>query len=129
MKYVSLVPTLPVKDVKETQDYYEKVFGFKTHWIWEGEFGSVYGGQAFEIHLSKTNGNICRHTCYINIENADSFYEKLKSQGAKIVNEIKSTPWGMREFVVEEINGHLFRIGHGEKSVKEIEQFKTPSKK
>lgn len=124
MKLISLVPTIPVKDVKETQDYYEKAFGFKPQWIWEERFGSVYGGQAFEIHLDKTDSQFTSHTCYINVDDADAYFEKVKSAGVKVVEEIKSTPWGMREFTVEEINGHRFRFGHGEKSVKEISEFK-----
>jgi uncharacterized glyoxalase superfamily protein PhnB len=124
MKFVGIVPALPVKDVKETQDYYEKVFGFKPHWIWENRFGSVYGGQAFEIHLDKSEVPFSRHTCYINVDDADAYCEKMKSSGAMIIEEIRSTPWGMREYVVEENNGHRFRIGHGEKAVKEIGEFK-----
>jgi uncharacterized glyoxalase superfamily protein PhnB len=125
MKFINIVPTLPVKDVKETQGYYEKIFGFKPHWIWENRFGSVYGGQAFEIHLSKTEAPFTRHTCYINAEDADAYFNKLKTQGAIIIEDIQSTPWGMREFTIEEFNGHRFRIGHGEKAVKDIAEFKT----
>jgi uncharacterized glyoxalase superfamily protein PhnB len=124
MKFLSLVPTIPVKDVKETQEYYERIFGFKPHWIWENRFGSIYGGQAFEIHLDKTEAPFAKHTCYINVDDADAYFAKIKAAGAIIIEEIQSKPWGMREFAVEENNGHRFRIGHGEKSVKEISEFK-----
>jgi uncharacterized glyoxalase superfamily protein PhnB len=124
-EFVGIIPTLPVKSVKETQDYYESVLGFRSHWIWEdNKFGSVFGGQAFEIHLKEDASSFTKHMCYIHVEDADAYFKALISKGAKIIDEIKSRPWGMREFVLEENNGHLFRIGHGEKSVREVSAFK-----
>jgi uncharacterized glyoxalase superfamily protein PhnB len=37
-----------------------------------------------------------------------------RERGAKIVEGIASHPWGMREFTIEDNNGHRFRIGHSE---------------
>ncbi len=124
MKYKGIVPTLPVKSIPETHEFYKKKLGFTIHWTWEGNFSSLYAQDAFEIYLSQTDSPIAPMTCYIHVDNADIFYSKFKESGVKIVEEISSRPWGMREFVIEELNGHRFRIGHGEKGVREIETFK-----
>ena len=56
---------------------------------------------------------------FIRVENADQALEEMRARGAKIVEEIASHPWGMREFTVEDPNGHRFRIGHSEGPVQD----------
>ncbi len=40
--------------------------------------------------------------------------DTLRARGARVVQEIASHPGGMREFTVEDLIGHRFRIGHSE---------------
>lgn len=124
MKYEGIVPTLPVKNIQETHAFYKEKLGFTIHWTWEENFSSVFAQDAFEVFLSKSDSSISPITCYIRVDDADSFYSKFKESGVKIIEEIGSRPWGTREFVIEELNGHRFRFGHGEKGVREIETFK-----
>lgn len=121
-KYVQhQAPILPVKNLKETLEYYRDLLNFDIAWIWEDSYASVFNGD-IEIHLSKTE-NVIPQSIYFFVENADRVYDFLTKQNVEIVKEIKSYPYGMREFVIREINGHIFRIGHGEKSTDEIESF------
>jgi uncharacterized glyoxalase superfamily protein PhnB len=48
------------------------------------------------------------------VANADEVLARYRESGARIVEEIASHPWGMREFTIEDENGHRFRIGHSE---------------
>ena len=108
-----LTPQLPVPDVREAQAYYRDVFGCKIAWIYHEEYGAVYNGLT-EIFFTQTTEPITPSWQFIRVEDADRALEEMRERGAQIVEEIASHPWGMREFTVEDLNGHRFRIGHSE---------------
>jgi catechol 2,3-dioxygenase-like lactoylglutathione lyase family enzyme len=108
-----VTPQLPVPDVREAQAYYRDVLGFKIAWIYEEEYGAVYNG-ATEIFFSLEAGEIQPAWNFIRVGNADEALATYRERGANIVVEIASHPWGMREFTIEDNNGHRFRIGHSE---------------
>lgn len=108
-----VTPQLPVPDVREAQAYYRDVLGFKIAWIYEEEYGAVYHG-ATEIFFSLAAGEIRPCWNFVRVASADEALEAYRERGAKIVEEIASHPWGMREFTIEDNNGHRFRIGHSE---------------
>lgn len=108
-----VTPQLPVRDVRATQAYYRDVLGFNIAWIYGEEYGAVYNGST-EIFFSATEEPFEPVWSFVRVDNADETCERLRARGAKIVEEVASHPWGMREFTVEDLNGHRFRIGHSE---------------
>ncbi len=49
---------------------------------------------------------------YLSIEEEpDRLFEFFEKRGALIVSEPEDYPWGMREFNIKDVNGHLFRFG------------------
>ena len=108
-----VTPQLPVPDIREAQAYYRDVLGFKIAWIYREEYGAVYHG-ATEIFFSKEEGEIRPCWNFVRVENADALLAIYREAGVKIVEEIASHPWGMREFTIEDNNGHRFRIGHSQ---------------
>ena len=114
-------PILPVSNMKKTLEYYRDVLNFEIHWVWEDSYASVFNGD-IELHFSKVE-KVIPQSVYFFVENADRVYNFLDKQNVEIVKELESYQYGMREFTVKDINGHIFRIGHGEKSIDEIESF------
>jgi uncharacterized glyoxalase superfamily protein PhnB len=108
-----VTPQLAVADVRETQAYYRDVLGFKIAWIWQEEYGAVYNGTT-EIFFAREQGEIHPACNFVRVENADDVFADYRERGARIVEEIASHPYGMREFSIEDNNGHRFRIGHSE---------------
>lgn len=108
-----VTPQLPVRDVRETQRFYRDVFGCRIAWIYEEEYGAVYNGHT-EIYFSRTDEAFAPVWSFVRVEDADATLRSLRERGATIVEEIASHPWGMREFTVEDNNGHRFRIGHSD---------------
>lgn len=107
------ISILPVKNFKESLEFYTKVLGFDIAWIWDEEgYGAVKCGEV-EIHLDKQE-TVNPYSSYLFVENADHIFSFYKKQGVKIIKEIESKPWGVREFTFEDINGHLFRVAHSE---------------
>ena len=116
-----LTPQLPVPDVRRAQAYYRDVLGFKIAWIYQEEYGAVYNG-ATEIFFSLEPGEIRPCWNFVRVANADELLAQYRESGARIVEEIASHPWGMREFTIEDENGHRFRIGHSEGPVEPATQ-------
>lgn len=111
-EWLFVTPELPVADVRATQAYYRDVLGFRIAWLYEEEYGAVYNGKT-EIFLRREAGPIERCCVFVRVANADVVLARYRERGdVRIVAEIASHPWGMREFTVEENNGHRFRIGH-----------------
>lgn len=106
-----LTPQLSVSDVRETQAFYRDMLGFKIAWIWQEEYGAVYNGTT-EIFFVRVEGEIQPTCSFVRVENADAVMETYRERGVRIVEEIASHPYGMREFSIEDNNGHRFRIGH-----------------
>ncbi len=119
-----LTPQLPVLDVRATQEYYRDVLGFRIAWLWKNDYGAVQKGDT-QIYLTRVDEPEPPVCCCVDVEDADAAYEVCRSKGANIVSEIETKPWGMREFTLQDPDGHLFRIGHGVKRVDGIESFTT----
>jgi uncharacterized glyoxalase superfamily protein PhnB len=111
-----MTPQLPVRDVREAQAYYRDVLGCKIAWIYQEEYGAVYNGRT-EIFFSREFEAFSPSWHFVRVENADLVLEVLSGRGANIVEGIAAHPWGMREFTIEDLNGHRFRIGHSEGAV------------
>ena len=110
-EWLFATPELPVADVRATQAYYRDVLGFRIAWLYEEEYGAVYNGKT-EIFLRRETGPIERCCVFVRVANADLVLASYREHEVRIVADIASHPWGMREFTVEENNGHRFRIGH-----------------
>jgi predicted enzyme related to lactoylglutathione lyase len=59
------------------------------------------------------NWQIVDKTCnaYIRVDDADAVYAEVRERGAEIDYEIYDTPWGFREFGVQDPDGHDIAFG------------------
>ena len=112
----TLTPELPVADVAETQAYYRDVLGFQVSFTHGESFGGVHYEGA-EIFLAKADAPWSAACCCVRVEDADALHAIYRERGVRIVEPIANRPWGMREFTIEEPNGHRFRIGHSTRPV------------
>ena len=117
------VPILPVRNVRASQEFYNWVLGFEICWRWEDYFGSVKRDN-IELYFQKTDQSVNPVSVYWYVEDADAVLKEFEAEGGEIAEEIRSTPWGMREFTFRDPNGHLIRVGHPEKEFASIEQFR-----
>jgi len=109
-KFARVVPQLPVANVQETQRFYQDVLGFKIDWTWgENEYGAVSRDRT-EFYLIADKPPFQPITCVINVTEVDPLCAQWRAKGAKILSEPEDMPWGVREFTVEDNNGHRFRV-------------------
>jgi len=107
------VPELPVTDVERAQEYYANVFGCNVEWLYPTkEIGAVSNGDT-TIFFRKKQCPFEPAVNWIYCSDVDASYEKLKSTGASIVEDIETKPWGIRQFTVHDLDGNIFYFHHG----------------
>jgi catechol 2,3-dioxygenase-like lactoylglutathione lyase family enzyme len=113
MKLSKASQCLIVSDVQRSQDYYRDQLGFTI----DGQFVER-DGVSFLIKKADSNELIRpNHTVngfmdtYIWVDNIDDVYKDLKARGAALESEPTNQSYGMREFLVYDIDGYRFCIG------------------
>ena len=98
-------------DIEATLSYYKGVLGFETSWTYGDPpvFGLVSkGGVTITFHLQpELAAKVRGHPHGIKVDDIDALYRMHRSNGAVIVSEIQDKPWGLREYVIEDLNGYL----------------------
>lgn len=121
-------PVLGVRRVRTTAEYYRDVLGFTLDPV-DGVFqpspdepDGVYAivkRQGVWIHFQVRRGDVperkrgaFERDAYLYIDDVDAFHADLKRRGVKILEPPSLTPYGIREMVIEDLNG--CRIAFGE---------------
>jgi uncharacterized glyoxalase superfamily protein PhnB len=128
MGYVS--PTLAVRNMKETIQFYRGSLGFKMGMVFPDADNPEYAdlsrdGMVIMLIPAKNVGVGSKQklgvgvNLYMQIDgDIDEYYGQLKSKGVKVVVDIKDEPFGIRDFTVEDINGYKLTFNQVSKAVK-----------
>ncbi len=118
-KFHRVNPFLPVRNLRQTLDYYREHFGFYEEWLW----GDIDGGiRRDDMRLifteepdfvNKFNTDQTHFVLIWFVDNVDEIYEEFKQRNIEITQDIKNEPWGIREFSIRDINGYLIRVSEG----------------
>ena len=109
-----VIPILNVSDFQASVKYYTEKLGFTKAWDWGNPptFGCVTRDKIEIFFCLRGQGQSGTwHSIFVN--DVDALFTELKERGAKIVMPPKDEPWGVREFHVEDPDGHTFRFGQG----------------
>ncbi len=111
MKFRHLNPILYSDNVVKSIDYYKNVLGFEGNWNWgtPPTFGGVSKDGVEIFFCEKGQGNPGTWLS-IFVDDVDAYYEKIKAAGARILNAPENYEWGMREMLVEDLDGHKIRF-------------------
>ena len=116
MGYLS--PTLAVRDMKKTIEYYTDSLGFKLGMTFptpeSPEYADISRDGMVLMFLPAANLGIGNDeklgtgvNLYLQIDgNIDAYYDEVKKKGVKITADIKDEPFGIRDFTIEDINGY-----------------------
>ena len=128
MGYIS--PTLAVRNMKQTIQFYRDSLGFKIGMAFPDTDNPEYAdlsrdGMVLMFILVKNVGINSRQklgigvNLYLQIDgDIDEYYRELKNKGVKVVVDIKDEPYGIRDFTVEDINGYKLTFNQVSKAVK-----------
>lgn len=137
MKYQSLVPNMGVKSVNETVKFYTEVLGFK-HVISVPDSGELVFAivNAGDVNLMfqqidnlkeeypdlKNKNEAACLTFYVNLQNKDILYEKIKNT-VFLIKELHTTPYGAEEFAIRDNNGFIITITEDIESKTQIRNY------
>jgi uncharacterized glyoxalase superfamily protein PhnB len=115
-KFVRNTPHLPVRNLRATLDYYRDHLGFTDEWT----FGHTDGGlRRDELRLlfgedssftNDVNNEKHRLSLMWFVDNIDEFVSEFKMRNIEVAADLKTHPYGLREFAFIDINGYYVRI-------------------
>jgi uncharacterized glyoxalase superfamily protein PhnB len=117
--FASAKPILNVKDAMASLSFYVEKLGFELVFAWcpEGSrvptFGEVRRGRA-AIMLAQGDQGGPGMWIYLDVQSAealDSLHAEYARRGARIAQPPEDKPWGQREMLVQDLDGHTLRMG------------------
>jgi len=111
-------PILNVKNVAASLDYYCNRLGFEKEFCWPREqalptFAQVTRGH-FSVMLAqeaKGGPGMWMYLDLASLEDLATLHQEYLANAVKIIEMPTDKPWGMREMLIEDVDGHILRIG------------------
>lgn len=118
-KFIRNNPHLPVKNLKETLEFYRNVLGFYEEWSWDDKDGGVrrddmrllFAEDPEFTHAINNKAN--RLPLMWFVDNIDEVYAEFRNRSIKIEEALKQHSYGLREFAFTDINGYYIRVAEG----------------
>ena len=113
--FTSMTPILNVASVEASIEHYTSVLGFNKDWDWPAEeedktFAAISNGEV-HVFLSENSQGARPVWIYYNVGDVDKLHQEYMAAGAVVSQEPADRPWGAREMLVEDLDGHVLRIG------------------
>ena len=124
INFLDTTPILNVACVPASLDYYTRVLGFTVGFAWANETGfergsapPTFAGVArgnWSVQLGQQVQGGPGMWVYVDVGSAaelDALHHEYQHSGARIAVPPEDKPWGMREMLVTDLDGHTFRLG------------------
>ncbi|SEJ19667.1 Acetyltransferase (GNAT) domain-containing protein [Dyadobacter koreensis] len=103
-------PVLAVKNITETLAYWHEILGFPQMWTWGDppDHGGVYWNDVFiQFTLNPQLASVSKgNSIWIKVKNLQALYLFHQEKNVNIIMPIENKPWGMSQYVIQEINGY-----------------------
>ena len=120
-------PVLGVRNVRRTAEYYRDVLGFDLDPV-DGVFApspaepegvyAIVKRAGVWIHFQIRRGEVPKRLrgsferdVYVYVDDVDALFVDLERRGANVVERPHMAPHGIRELVVEDLDGHRLAFG------------------
>jgi len=116
MKLPPPVPELPVADIRAAADAYERQMGFSVDWTYEDDLAGISNDAARLFLRRRTAQEETDRYCvliWLNMACAadvDELHAEWKERGVRIVDELRTAPYNLREFTAEDPDGNRLRV-------------------
>jgi DNA-binding transcriptional MerR regulator len=121
--WLHLMPRIAVTDIDRSVAYYQEALGFRLAWrTTDGSLAALASGEIEMLLLVPWTGDSPppAQSAYVYVEDPDALCAEYRQAGADIVEPVASRPYGMRDFVVRDPDGHRFTLGRGEQRLREV---------
>jgi catechol 2,3-dioxygenase-like lactoylglutathione lyase family enzyme len=107
-QFLETTVILPVKDVKQTAEFYKQKLGFNIDLLCENpNYGSVSRENViieFGAGRKKFAGS---GVCFIHVKDVDEVHKELKTSGVEFVGDLSDRDYGSRDFRIKDNNENL----------------------
>ena len=117
-RVTSFAPQFLVDDLERSIVYYKKL-GFTFGDTWQGFYAIGYI-DGFELHLKEApnNQDERRHRrdndhldAAAGVDGIEAFFAQCVDNGATILKPLTPTPWGTKDFYIEDPDGYIICFG------------------
>jgi len=121
--WLHVMPRLPVTDMDRSIAYYEEALGFRPAWRTDdGSLAAMASGGIETLLLVPWTEDSPPPSvsAYVYVEDPDALCVEYRQAGADVVDPVATRPSGMRDFVVQDPDGHRFTLGRGDEKLREV---------
>jgi catechol 2,3-dioxygenase-like lactoylglutathione lyase family enzyme len=121
--WLHVMPRLPVTDMERSIAYYEEALGLRPAWrTADGDLAAMASGEIETLLLVSWTGDSPPPTvsAYVYVEDPDALSAEYLQAGADIVDPVATRLSGMRDFVVQDPDGHRFTLGRGDEKLRDV---------
>ena len=117
-RVTSLAPQFLVDDLQRSIEYYRRL-GFEFGEPWDG-FYAIGNLDGLELHLKEAPKNAAERQhrrqnehldASAGVEGIEVFYQRCVFNHATILKPLTSTPWGTKDFYIEDPDGYIICFG------------------
>jgi len=120
-KFIRSNPHLPVRNLRQTIDYYRNTLGFEEEWTWANMDGLIRDGGVRRGEMWLLFGEDSAFTNAINsethrlsimwfVDNIDQIFAEFCSREIVMDAPLTTHEYGLREFAFVDFNGYYIRV-------------------
>lgn len=108
---------IAVQDLMRSAAWYRDVLGFAIREVgdpgWRFFIKDACCIMAGECPDAAPAADLGDHSyfAYIDVDDIDAYFAAVRDAGAELIKDLRSEPWGMREFGVRTVDGHRIMFG------------------
>jgi catechol 2,3-dioxygenase-like lactoylglutathione lyase family enzyme len=107
---INFRPNLLVRDVTASVEFYRDVLGFEVRNAMEDGSFCLLGKGLAEVAVVLTESPPVEQA-YLYVRGVEALHERCQLAEVDIARPLTDHPWGLRDFVVRDPDGHLIGIG------------------
>jgi uncharacterized glyoxalase superfamily protein PhnB len=112
----SIIPVLGYDDVNEAKEWLIEVFGFTERWYVEGHRAQLSFGNGAVVVTENRSGS-ATVSLLVRVSSVAEHFMHVYAKGATILQPPTDFPYGERQYVVEDIGGHIWNFSESIKDV------------
>lgn len=114
-----IIPQLRTTDLAESVRFYTEELGFAVEFRYEDFYAGIRAGdQFFHLKLVDSKDPSIQFVdegehfhLYFEVDGVADLAARLKERDVPLVKDVEETPWGTREFVIHDDQGHTLYFG------------------
>ena len=124
-KFIRANLHLPVRNLRQTLDYYRDHLGFYEEWTWTNDEGKAIDGGIRRDDMRLLFAEDPEFVDVINsykksrlplmwfVDNVDEIFSEFQKRKIEFADTLKTHTYGLKEFAFVDINGYYIRVAEG----------------